>query len=72
MGPLGALFGVLLGHQFDEDGGAAPALADEELAAIGERFFRATFHSWVISPRPTAACRSWRSPPRARSWRNCA
>jgi DnaJ like chaperone protein len=45
LGPLGALFGVLLGHQFDEDGGAAPEpLAGEELAAIGERFFRATFH----------------------------
>jgi DnaJ like chaperone protein len=45
LGPLGALFGVLLGHQFDEDGGAAPeALPAAELAAIGERFFRATFH----------------------------
>jgi DnaJ like chaperone protein len=45
LGPLGALFGVLLGHQFDEDGGAAAEpLAGEELAAIGERFFRATFH----------------------------
>ncbi len=45
MGPLGALFGVLLGHQFDEDSGAAPeALPAEELAAIGARFFRATFH----------------------------
>jgi DnaJ like chaperone protein len=44
LGPLGALFGVLLGHQFDEDTGAAPEpLAGEELTAIGERFFRATF-----------------------------
>ena len=24
--------------------------------------------SWAISPRPTGACRSWRSPPRAASW----
>jgi DnaJ like chaperone protein len=44
LGPVGALFGALLGHQFDEqgasDGGADSA---EELAAVGERFFRATF-----------------------------
>ena len=44
MGPLGAALGVLLGHQFDEDNAPAalpPGSAD--LAAIGERFFRATF-----------------------------
>ena len=44
MGPLGAALGVLLGHQFDEDNGApAAALGQEDLNAIGERFFRATF-----------------------------
>jgi DnaJ like chaperone protein len=44
MGPLGAALGVLLGHQFDED--AVPAALPpgaEDLNAIGERFFRATF-----------------------------
>lgn len=45
MGPIGAALGVLLGHQFDEDNGPAPeALPGEDLRAIGERFFRATFH----------------------------
>ena len=45
LGPIGAAIGVLLGHQFDEHseelqrGPATP----EHLAAIGERFFRATF-----------------------------
>jgi len=45
LGPVGAAIGVLLGHQFDEHDAeeAAPSSA-EELAAIGERFFRATFH----------------------------
>jgi DnaJ like chaperone protein len=45
LGPLGALLGVLLGHQFDEHGvellagpSTAPGGADG-----GERFFRATF-----------------------------
>jgi DnaJ like chaperone protein len=44
-GPLGLAVGVLLGHQFDqaqeddEESGAPPA----DVAAIGERFFRATF-----------------------------
>src|ERR1700682_1525100 len=28
--------------------------------------------SWATSPRPTAACRSWKSPPRAPSWATCA
>jgi DnaJ like chaperone protein len=44
LGPIGAAIGVLLGHQFDEHGeaGAAGASA-EQLAAIGERIFRATF-----------------------------
>lgn len=46
LGPLGALAGVLLGHQIDEHldrQDALPPPAPEELAAIGERFFRATF-----------------------------
>jgi DnaJ like chaperone protein len=44
MGPLGAALGVLLGHQFDEDSGAAPQeLPPQDLRSIGERFFRATF-----------------------------
>jgi DnaJ like chaperone protein len=44
LGPIGAALGVLLGHQFDEQDTAAPQLAsDEELATIGETFFRATF-----------------------------
>src|SRR2546430_3664499 len=47
LGPLGAAVGVLLGHQFDEhaDGAEAePRLGSvEDVAAIGERFFRATF-----------------------------
>jgi DnaJ like chaperone protein len=45
LGPIGAALGVLLGHQFDADSGAAPqALPEQDLRAIGERFFRATFH----------------------------
>jgi len=45
LGPLGAVAGVLLGHQVDEhlDRQDAPLPGPEELAAIGERFFRATF-----------------------------
>lgn len=45
LGPIGAALGVLLGHQFDEqsEGRAEPALA-EDLAAVGERLFRTTFH----------------------------
>ena len=44
MGPIGAALGVLLGHQFDEDSGAAQQeLPPQDLQAIGERFFRATF-----------------------------
>lgn len=45
LGPIGALLGVLVGHQFDEQHGEPlpePQPA-EDLAAIGERFFRATF-----------------------------
>src|SRR5215469_12773487 len=44
-GPIGLAVGVLLGHQFDQaqadddEPGAAPA----DVAAISERFFRATF-----------------------------
>jgi DnaJ like chaperone protein len=47
LGPIGAAVGVVLGHQFDEYGGdrdSGPRLnAGENLAEIGERFFRATF-----------------------------
>ena len=43
LGPIGAALGVLLGHQFDEDGPAAFSGTAEELSAIGDRFFRATF-----------------------------
>ena len=44
LGPIGAALGVLIGHQFDEyadrrDGAGGRASA----AAVGERFFRATF-----------------------------
>ncbi len=45
LGPVGAALGVLLGHQFDEHSDellAGPADA-QALAALGERFFRATF-----------------------------
>jgi DnaJ like chaperone protein len=44
LGPVGAALGVLLGHQFDEmSSPAEEPLAAEELATIGERFFRASF-----------------------------
>ena len=44
LGPIGAALGVLLGHQFDEHDTPAPQLAaDQDLAAVGEIFFRATF-----------------------------
>jgi DnaJ like chaperone protein len=44
MGPLGAALGVLIGHQIDEQAAPArPALSGDDLTAIGERFFRATF-----------------------------
>lgn len=46
LGPIWAVAGVLLGHQVDEHldrQGALPPPGPEELAAIGERFFRATF-----------------------------
>lgn len=45
LGPIGAALGVLLGHQFDEHCEALThrRAAPEEVAAIGERFFRATF-----------------------------
>jgi len=45
-GPVAALAGVLLGHQVDEHldrQDALPPPGPEELAAISERFFRATF-----------------------------
>jgi DnaJ like chaperone protein len=46
LGPIWAVAGVLLGHQIDEHldrQDALPPPGPEELAAIGERFFRATF-----------------------------
>ncbi|MGH8304334.1 MAG: co-chaperone DjlA [Steroidobacteraceae bacterium] len=45
LGPIGAALGVLLGHQFDEHGSDSeePAGTPQDVAAIGERFFRATF-----------------------------
>ncbi len=46
LGPIGAVAGVLIGHQVDEHldrQDALPPPGPEELAAIGERFFRATF-----------------------------
>ncbi len=47
LGPIGAAVGVVLGHQFDEQSGDAdvpPHLGSgENLAEIGERFFRTTF-----------------------------
>ncbi len=44
LGPIGAALGALLGHQFDESSAAEePPPPAGELAAIGERFFRASF-----------------------------
>jgi DnaJ like chaperone protein len=46
LGPIGAVAGVLIGHQVDEHldrQDALPPPGPEELTAIGERFFRATF-----------------------------
>jgi DnaJ like chaperone protein len=47
LGPIGVAVGIVLGHQFDEYSGgpqADPRLnSSENLAEIGERFFRATF-----------------------------
>ena len=47
LGPIGAAVGVALGHQFDEHSGdAGPTRrlnSSENLAEIGERFFRTTF-----------------------------
>ena len=44
LGPIGVALGVLLGHQFDEQSEQDPQLTSaEDLAAIGERFFRVTF-----------------------------
>jgi len=45
LGPIGAAMGLLLGHQFDEHGDdPTPRLnGGENLAEIGERFFRTTF-----------------------------
>ena len=44
-GPIGAAIGLFLGHQFDQQsGGAAGApRLQENLAAVGETFFRSTF-----------------------------
>lgn len=47
LGPFGAAVGVALGHQFDEHSGDSSSTrrlnSGENLAEIGERFFRATF-----------------------------
>src|SRR5207302_8700554 len=45
LGPMGAALGVLLGHQFDEHAEELQARwsGSGAAAAIGERFFRATF-----------------------------
>ena len=44
LGPIGAALGVLLGHQFDEmNTEEEEPPASEQLAAIGARFFRASF-----------------------------
>jgi DnaJ like chaperone protein len=44
LGPLGAVLGFVLGHQFDEDAAApAPPLSHDALVELGARFFRATF-----------------------------
>ncbi len=43
MGPIGAALGVLIGHQIDESAPEQAALGGDDLTAIGERFFRATF-----------------------------
>jgi DnaJ like chaperone protein len=47
LGPIGAAVGMLLGHQFDEQASSAedePRLrGGDDVAAIGEQFFRAAF-----------------------------
>jgi DnaJ like chaperone protein len=47
LGPIGAAVGVALGHQFDEHSGASNSTrrlnSSENLAEVGERFFRTTF-----------------------------
>ena len=43
LGPFGAAFGVLLGHQFDEMTADEEPPAAAELATIGERLFRGSF-----------------------------
>jgi DnaJ like chaperone protein len=43
LGPLGALIGVLVGHQYDAEEPLFQPQPAEDLAAIGELFFRATF-----------------------------
>jgi len=44
-GPIGVAVGVLLGHQFDQaqEGDGEPGTPPADVAAISERFFRATF-----------------------------
>ena len=47
LGPIGAAVGVALGHQFDEHSGDSSSTrrlnSNENLAEVGERFFRTTF-----------------------------
>jgi DnaJ like chaperone protein len=43
LGPVGAAIGALLGHQFDVQESEPDDVAAGDTAAIGERFFRATF-----------------------------
>jgi len=66
LGPLGAVLGFFLGHQFDEESAPAPPLSHEALVELGTRFFRATFRvmgclaksDGRISEREIAAARA--------------
>lgn len=43
LGPLGAAFGLMLGHQYDAKSRYGPQMTPVDAATIGERFFRSTF-----------------------------
>ena len=66
LGPIGAALGLLLGHQIDEMGEQAEVVPAEELATIGERFFRASFQvmgylakaDGLVSEREISAARA--------------